>query len=121
MPTFQLVSTVLGAPDPQALADFYRELLGWEQTYAEPGWVTLKSPDGRGLSFQEEEHHVRPVWPGEPGEQQQQLHLDIRVDDLAAGSARAEELGAVLANFQPQDTVRVHLDPAGHPFCLFED
>jgi hypothetical protein len=24
-----------------------------------------------------------------------------------------------LADFQPQDDVRVCLDPAGHPFCLF--
>jgi hypothetical protein len=23
-----------------------------------------------------------------------------------------------LATFQPQDDVRVYLDPAGHPFCL---
>ena len=27
----------------------------------------------------------------------------------------------VLAGYQPQDTVRVYLDPAGHPFCLFLD
>jgi len=27
--------------------------------------------------------------------------------------------GATLAGFQPQDQVRVCLDPAGHPFCLF--
>jgi hypothetical protein len=27
--------------------------------------------------------------------------------------------GAVPADFQPQDDVRVFLDPAGHPFCLF--
>jgi hypothetical protein len=24
-----------------------------------------------------------------------------------------------LAEFQPQDDVRVYLDPAGHPFCLY--
>ena len=28
-------------------------------------------------------------------------------------------LGATLAEFQPQDDVRVYLDPAGHPFCLW--
>jgi hypothetical protein len=28
-------------------------------------------------------------------------------------------VGAVLAEYQPQDDVRVYLDPAGHPFCLF--
>jgi hypothetical protein len=26
---------------------------------------------------------------------------------------------SALADFQPQDDVRVCLDPAGHPFCLF--
>ena len=30
-------------------------------------------------------------------------------------------LGATLAEFQPQDDVRVMLDPAGHPFCLYLD
>ena len=29
--------------------------------------------------------------------------------------------GAVLAEFQPQLDVRVMVDPAGHPFCLFLD
>ena len=45
--------------------------------------------------------------------------FDIRVDDLAEAGAHAVEAGAVLADFQPQDDVRVYLDPAGHPFCLF--
>jgi hypothetical protein len=34
-------------------------------------------------------------------------------------SAHAVAAGATMAKFQPQDDVRVHLDPAGHPFCLF--
>jgi len=25
----------------------------------------------------------------------------------------------MLADFQPQDDVRVHVDPDGHPFCLY--
>ena len=29
--------------------------------------------------------------------------------------------GATLAEFQPQDHVRVCLDPAGHPFCLWSE
>ena len=32
---------------------------------------------------------------------------------------RALELGAGEAEFQPQGNVRVLLDPAGHPFCLY--
>jgi Glyoxalase-like domain len=38
---------------------------------------------------------------------------------LAAGVEHALGAGAVLADFQPQDDVRVMLDPAGHPFCLW--
>ena len=33
--------------------------------------------------------------------------------------AYAEECGARQAVLQPQDDVRVMLDPAGHPFCLY--
>ena len=47
------------------------------------------------------------------------LHLDILVDDVDAAGAHAVAAGAVLAGCQPQADVRVHLDPAGHPFCLF--
>ena len=47
------------------------------------------------------------------------MHLDIEVDDLDAAGAQAVAAGATLAEFQPQDDVRVFLDPAGHPFCLF--
>jgi hypothetical protein len=46
-------------------------------------------------------------------------HLDIEVDDLDAAGDRAAALGATLAVFQPQEHVRVWLDPVGHPFCLF--
>ena len=48
-----------------------------------------------------------------------QVHLDVQVDDLEAAGRHAIEAGAVRAEYQPQDDVRVYLDPAGHPFCLF--
>lgn len=48
-------------------------------------------------------------------------HLDIRVDDLDAAVTKAVEAGATLAQHQPQDDVRVCLDPDGHPFCLYVD
>lgn len=59
------------------------------------------------------------VWPERPGEQQKMLHLDIRVDDLDEAGSHAVAVGAILADSQPQDDVRVYFDPAGHPFCLF--
>jgi hypothetical protein len=61
------------------------------------------------------------VWPSEAGLQQMMLHIDIAVDDVAAAVADAVELGATVADYQPQDDVRVLLDPAGHPFCLYLD
>lgn len=119
-PRLTLSGVVLDSPDPHALAAFYARLLGWTIGTDEPDWVTLRAPDGGvGLSFQTEAAYRRPVWPAGPGDQQMSVHLDIGVDDLAAACAHAVEAGAVLADVQPQDDVRVHLDPDGHPFCLF--
>lgn len=120
-PTFSLRATVLGTPDPRGLAEFWGELLEWEVRDSEPAWVSIGPPGGDdpGLSFQLEADHVPPVWPPQPGEQQVQLHLDVRVDDLDAAVGRALALGATEAAHQPQDDVRVMLDPDGHPFCLF--
>jgi hypothetical protein len=120
-PRFFLSSTVLGASDPGGLASFYRALLGWEVRDEGPGSVVLgPQGGGTGLSFQREDSHVPPTWPAGPGDQQMQAHLDLGVEDLAAGEARAIALGASLAAHQPRPDVRVLLDPAGHPFCLSE-
>ena len=115
-----LSGIVLDAPDARELAAFYNRLLGWTVVQDEPGWIKLGAPDGgAGLAFQTEERYVRPVWPAGPGDPQMSMHLDIRVDDLDRACAHAEKAGATLAEYQPQDDVRVYLDPAGHPFCLF--
>ncbi|HEX8487331.1 MAG TPA: VOC family protein [Propionibacteriaceae bacterium] len=119
-PTMRLTGVVLDSPDAQALAGFYRDLLGWETASDEPGWVMLKAPGGgAGLSFQTEAQYVRPTWPSEPGQQQMLVHLDIEVDDLERAEAHAVSVGAALADYQPQEDVRVCLDPDGHPFCLY--
>ena len=49
------------------------------------------------------------------------VQLALNVDDLDEAVAHAEACGAELAAYQPQETVRVMLDPAGHPFCLYLD
>lgn len=120
--SFTLTGTNLDAPDAAALAGFYRRLLGWTVAAEEPGWVVLRPPGGgHTLNFQTETRYVRPAWPARPGEPQMMMHLEIRVDDLSAAVTRAVELGATLAEFQPQRDVRVCLDPAGHPFCLYTE
>ena len=115
-----LTMATLSSPDPLTLARFYARLLGWEPGSEEPGWVTLRNPvGGVGLGFHIEDRYERPVWPSKPGEQLMMGHLEIRVDDLEAGCAHAAACGATLPEFQPQAEVRVHLDPDGHPFCLY--
>jgi catechol 2,3-dioxygenase-like lactoylglutathione lyase family enzyme len=114
------LGVVLGAPDARALAYFYGDLLGWEVGTDEPDWCTMGMPDAPvNLAFQTEADHVRPVWPGGAGEQQMQLHLDVQVTDLEGAVEDAVALGATAAEYQPQTDVRVMLDPAGHPFCLY--
>lgn len=73
------------------------------------------------LAFQTEEIYERPTWPAQPGKQQMMLHLDVGAVDVDAAVVAAVKLGATVADDQPQADVRVLYDPAGHPFCLYED
>jgi hypothetical protein len=119
-PKLKVSGVVLESSDAGELATFYQQLLGWERKADEPGWVVLANPDGDiNLSFQTDVAYIRPSWPSDSEHQQMMMHLDIGVDDLAEAGAHAVAVGAVVADFQPQQDVRVYLDPAGHPFCLF--
>lgn len=110
------------APDPGALARFYSELLGWPLGHEEPGTTVLAVPGGTAyLVFQEAEGYRAPEWPPGDGQQRPMMHLDFEVGDLDAAVADAVALGATVATPQPQEHVRVLLDPAGHPFCLCRD
>jgi len=118
------IGTVLGTPDPVGLARFYRDLLGGEVDERDGSFVTLKvtASDTTYLAFQLEADHVPPTWPAPAaGQQQMQVHLDVGVGSVAAAVEDALALGGRLADVQPQDDVRVVLDPAGHPFCLYLD
>ena len=125
-------SVTIAAPNPRELAGFYQRLLGWAVSALEApgpdeppeaGWAQLRYPDGGSglltLNIEFEKEYVRPVWPSAPGRQHITAHLDIPVDDLDTAVGQAVDAGATLAEVQPQDSVRVLLDPAGHPFCLF--
>jgi catechol 2,3-dioxygenase-like lactoylglutathione lyase family enzyme len=115
-----LTTITISSPDPPALARFYAQLLGWEIGVEEPGWVTLPNPAGGvKLAIHIEDVYTPPVWPSQPGEQIIMEHVDILVDDLDAACAHAKACGARMADYQPQETVRVHFDPDGHIFCLY--
>lgn len=119
-PRLLVASTVLDAPDAHALGRFYAALLDWEIVDVDDGWMKIRTPGGgASLSFQSTDAYVAPEWPG-PGGQRMQAHLDLGTDDLEAALEKAMGLGARLADVQPQDDVRVLIDPVGHPFCLFQ-
>jgi catechol 2,3-dioxygenase-like lactoylglutathione lyase family enzyme len=126
-PSVRATSVTVMTPDPFGLADFYARLLGVEVVTREPappgapevaGFAQVRLPH-LTLNLEYEEQWTRPVWPARAGEQTATQHLDLLVDDLEAATRWATQCGAVLADVQPQDDVRVLFDPVGHPFCLF--
>lgn len=128
-PGLRVTSITIGSPRPRELARFYARLLGTAVATEElpgpeeseaGGWAQLRAPDGPTLNFEYERCFRRPVWPATAGAQTASQHLDIEVDDLSAAVEHAVACGAVLADAQPQEGVRVLIDPHGHPFCLFQ-
>ena len=84
----------------------------------------LFHPDGGvHINIQGDPGYESPTWPEQPGELAKMMHFEVRVDDLDEAINRALELGGAEAPWQPPDRnrerIRVMLDPAGHPLCLF--
>ena len=117
----RLETVNIDCADAGAMAAFYGRLLGWEITHRDgDDFILMRDPGGgAGLSFQAREDYRPPVWPERPDSQDKMIHLDIRVDDLDAAVDHALTSGARLAEYQGREDLRVLLDPAGHPFCLF--
>ncbi len=72
------------------------------------------------IEVQWEPQHHAPTWPRRGGAKDDDA-LGHRGADLESGVLWAVEQGARLADHQPQDDVRVMIDPDGHPFGLFPD
>ena len=107
------------ARQPAELATFYSRLLDWPIAGEDNGSVILSAPEGPiYLVVQPADDYEPPTWPPSRGAQRPMMHLDFQVSDLEAAVAEAVALGAEPADHQPNDTVRVLRDPAGHPFCL---
>lgn len=131
----QIRQVVLDCTDARALAEFYRQLLGWRYRDGdEPGaqgeagthkdWLVLRSATGTtGVAFQQVDQLHESTWP--ESEIPQQLHLDMTVPtafDLDVQHERVLSLGGQLRydrSNDPQEPLRVYADPAGHPFCIF--
>jgi hypothetical protein len=131
----KLRQVVLDCTDARELAEFYRQLLdlryrpGDEPPAAgqpDPAgqeWLILL--DGAGstqVAFQPVAALPKATWP--EGPIPQQLHLDLTVPttaDLDIQHELALALGARLLEDRsddPEESLRVYADPAGHPFCV---
>src|SRR5487761_1574480 len=132
----RLRSVVLDTTDARSLAEFYRQVLGYEYRPGDeqPGaglpdplgsdWLVLLGPSGRAaIAFQQVEAVTPPTWPD--AAIPQQLHRDLSVgsaDELATQRDRLLALGArvLYDRFDhPEEPLYVFADPAGHPFCVF--
>lgn len=131
-----LRQVVFDTTDARALAEFYRQLLGYDDRPGDEAvpagvddpkgreWLVLVHPSGRSrIAFQQVDALARSTWPDEGVPQQ--LHLDLTVPngtELLTQHARALELGARLLLDRSDDPVEqlfVYADPDGHPFCIF--
>lgn len=124
-PVARMRNVVLDCPDPHQLAQFYAQLLGGSiEGDADNDWVTLHTPEGLRLCFQEAPDHRPPNWPQSDADAQQ-VHLDLDVGPAVQDIERAQERVLALGG-KPLDLddgdgerdFRVYADPAGHPFCL---
>lgn len=122
--TLEVTTVTLGARDLPGLVRFYAGLLGRPvpdlAALADKDWIAVRDEDGTiSLAVQLEPTQERVSWPAADGDQHMQVHLEIRADDLERAVEHAIACGAELAEHQPQDDVRVMIDPEGHPFCLW--
>lgn len=109
------------------MANFYAHLLDWSVADQGPlgKWAIIRSSHDPPIKieFAGSAGYRRPVWPDSSGKQQMMMHLDIEVDDLEAAVSMVLNSGGGEASWQPpnrdRSRLRIMLDPAGHPFCLF--
>lgn len=113
-----LRSVTLDCPQPERLAEFYRQVVGGELVHHSADVVYLNAWPV-ALAFQRVANHHPPNWPDPT--RPAQVHLDFQVDGTHLDDAETHllALGAHKPPCQPQpQSWRVLLDPAGHPFCL---
>lgn len=103
---------------PQTIAPFWAQVMGWRVTYDTPDEVVLEPPKGSS------EDGVAPdilfLRVPEPKAVKNRLHIDLRPDDQDAEVARIEALGGRRVSVGQGDDVSwvVLADPDGNEFCV---
>jgi len=120
-------SLIYDCDRPEELAMFYAKLLGGKVDSDPYGGYSVTVPGlGIDLGFQVDEQYKRPVWLGSETDQQPMLHLDLKVKNRKEAIDYAVSLGAIVPEKQfcqlDWDVQWITLlDPAGHPFCFFDE
>jgi catechol 2,3-dioxygenase-like lactoylglutathione lyase family enzyme len=108
----------------EEMVSFYTGMFGIEVLDKEERWAMVGDRSaGMNINIQAEDWYAPPIWPERGAEPTKMMHFEIEVDDVERAVARATSLGAREAPNQPPDRdqsrLRVMLDPADHPFCLW--
>ncbi len=108
---YPIAEVVLDCSDPQALAEFYGELLGARPRQSRPEWASIwADPIIIGFQRVPESKVVK-----------NRVHLDFTAVDLLAATAHAESLGAIRQGdviAEPPGEFIVLQDPEGNEFCF---
>ncbi len=120
MTTLRWQCLCLDSTDPQRVATFWEQALGWRRTYDAAHEVVLEPPVGSP------EEGVCPdllfLRVPEGKTVKNRLHLDLRPQDQAAEVARLEALGARRKDIGQGDTSWVVLeDPDGNELCVLRE
>jgi catechol 2,3-dioxygenase-like lactoylglutathione lyase family enzyme len=110
---------VFDSRDPQALAAFWCEVLGFTVLSVEDnGWVEIGPPDGEGAS----QPKLLFIPSTEPKTTKLRMHIDVRATDRDqdAELQRLLDIGARPADVGQtgEESWHVLADPEGNEFCL---
>jgi predicted enzyme related to lactoylglutathione lyase len=109
---------VVDVADLDRSATFWCGVLGYRARPSSPGrYQQLLPADGNGIE-------VLLQRVAEPKTTKNRVHLDLRVPDLAAETARVEALGARRVTDEPIEEYgwvwHVLTDPDGNEFCVLQ-
>ena len=116
--SLRMQCVAIDARDPEVLARFWAEALGWRIIYSEPDEWVIEPAEGSPEDGVAADLIFLAVPEGKQAKNR--LHLDLRPDDQDAEVARLLGLGATRADVgQGADKTWVVLaDPEGNEFCV---
>ena len=117
LPTLGIQCFNLDTPDPDLIASFWQEALGWRRTYDIDDEVVLEPPAGSPQDGVAPDLLFARVPEGKTIKNR--WHPDLRPDDQEVEVARLEGLGATRIDVGQGDVSWVVMaDPDGNEFCV---